>query len=271
MKIDYLAITGSDSLWQFFSSLLDGWTPARALYGYDEAWSCELAGVTVMRSDRVDMGVHVRLSGQGCDNLRDKLIDILKLGRASRIDLAYDTHHFEPDEVLAYAKSGLVRSISSNYRRIESNTGESPVTVYLGSRSSEKMLRCYKKGGATRMEWEVKGCLARAVQKNILNGQSLASIFTGLGKFLEKKGVNSHCDIVLSKWQEIAKSCASVVTVVTKTIEKTRAWLLKAVSASLVTVMEDDLDFLSELIIKGKSKNERNYQCNQLPTLKLHT
>lgn len=252
--IDYLAVTGGDSLRDFVLSLLGPGRASRTLFGYDQAYTFDVAGVTLLESSRADMGIHLRLSGEGCAALREHLVTLLTLGRASRLDLAVDGLPVSVPAVFDLARAGLVRRLSSSYRWIESNKGESPHTLYLGSRSSDKMLRVYSKAGITRFEFECKGRLAAGVQHMIIKGTSLASIIAGLGSFLQKKGSNTAQDVLQSFWCRLDEAVAVVLPKVTRSIERTIRWLKTSVAESLVRACEADPTLLHQLYKIGHKK-----------------
>jgi phage replication initiation protein len=105
------------------------------------------------------MGVHVRISGQGCRELEDDCffdwIDWFKTvreqlrGRFTRVDLAIDDEAYSVDFSTvheAVKNKDVVRHGDSWDVLQRFRKGRFEQTLYLGSRTSEAMLRIYQKG-----------------------------------------------------------------------------------------------------------------------------
>ena len=150
--------------------------------GYTTLFKLSDYAVSVLSSDREDMGIHVTISGSAVshvlemfwksqfvhsnpfnsdltadwedvcmDALRMFFSRVLEIGRFTRLDLALDDYqvHFTPGDIREYIANGQMVSKFRSGRREEgfelaSNTliGD---TLYLGSRKSEVMLRIYDK------------------------------------------------------------------------------------------------------------------------------
>lgn len=258
IALDYVALTGEVDLRSKVRDLMyklfgEERRETRPMFGYWEAESYGIEGVSC-HWGRDDMGFHVRISGKGCEALRGHLADILTLGKASRLDIALDQVPMTPYQFLEKVKTGMCRNLSSRYSVIESNHGESPVTVYAGSRQSEKFVRCYSKETGTRLELEVKGSLAKSIQELLLKGVTLNQVMISVFKILDVKGTNSSRDVVVQWWKDIADAIPIVRSAVVRTWQKTRSWLISAISKSLVSVMEKDPAVLRTLIEKGHQK-----------------
>lgn len=138
--------------------------------------------VSVLSDGREDMGIHVTIGGSAvahvlsmfwksrfafnqpfsdekCADWKETSVDalhlfmqkVLEIGRFTRLDLALDDHrvHFTPGDIRAFIASGQMVSRFRSGRREEGFdlSSDCPVgdTLYLGSRSSEVMLRIYDK------------------------------------------------------------------------------------------------------------------------------
>jgi len=254
LKIDYLAITGGQALIDFVKSL--GPTKeTKGLLGYPCGLVSDLSGVSVYFGGSAEMGVHLRLSGEGCDNLRDNLAEVLRMGRASRLDLALDGVPISVSQFAKLHQSGLTRGLSQRYTMMTSNHGESDSTYYVGSRQSEKFIRVYTKNReTTRIEIEAKGALAHALQTVINNGNSLNDAFVSVFKVLSKRGANSHQDKIASWFQKIGKATCITACVFRCTMDSTLKWLERSVSRTLAMVEESIPGYVQELLNLGLKK-----------------
>lgn len=149
------------------------WQPDAPLHGYTDRFTArDIPGASVMFSpEREDMGIHVVLSGCALRVISGE--EALKYaayanGRVTRLDVALDVGaRFDFRGLYDAARAGLLDTKARKSSVIESDSG---TTVYIGSRSSESMLRVYDKAAEagltsplTRLELEIKGQKANAV------------------------------------------------------------------------------------------------------------
>lgn len=252
-KIDYLAITGDDALLEYVRSL-GPTVEARGILGYERCLISELSGIRVYYKGGPKMGVHLRLSGEGCDNVRADLPKLLQMGRASRIDLAIDEFPISPLEFASIHQNGLTRKLSSNYRLIQSNRGESPATYYAGARQSEKMLRLYTKAQGNRLELELKGKTAIAVQKALMSGQTIGNCIRSLVSILAVRGSTSSRDIVLDWWRELGTVISVSREKIAYTLDRTIEWVRRSVMPSLAQIVTEYPDLYNSLLSEGLIK-----------------
>jgi hypothetical protein len=171
---------------------LGAWKACKPRWGYLQAWRDALTGaVTQYHAGRPDMGLNVIYPGKSLSllNWRDVLRHSLeKEGRPTRIDLTVDVRNPEFDLPYLYdhVVGGEIISSARNHRYITSSGGD---TLYVGSRTSEKMLRVYDKGAEQggqpgvwfRVELEMKGNAARWAAPVLLDASAerVMAIITG--------------------------------------------------------------------------------------------
>jgi len=152
-------------------------------FGYDRAEGIAInmipVGVLMQRAE----GWLLQWSGKELELLRDRQMDELSIlrilgddWRIARIDFALDVFELDTERILAdwlrrwRAGDCKTRATQTRHNDVCGRDGHIGTSVYLGGRSSEKMLRCYNKAiesGFTdedwmRIEMEVKGKPAHA-------------------------------------------------------------------------------------------------------------
>lgn len=161
----------------------DGDTP-NGMHGYTRTYDVGYATAHV-NPDRLDMKVHIRMTGSECGVYRDLGGDDARLvkfvrgvgGATSRIDLAFDLFDYGIDLMRIYkdwkvgkveCRARKVTPVVSGVMNNERMVAEA-ATVYFGSRTSDVMVRMYDKGKEqqtdldwTRIELEIKGDKAKA-------------------------------------------------------------------------------------------------------------
>lgn len=224
-----------------------------ALRGYRSAVQMIPDGRIVAWDDeRPEMGHHVRYTGQ-CLNKVRKLqqvtdIEILKLhaeqaGKITRLDLALDAYDSGLDILKLYnlAMSGDCATRSRTIGYFEKNGAK---TTYVGSRSSECMLRIYEKAAKEgdyetdwiRLELELKSSKAQQVMKMLLGqGMNYASIVRGL--------IRDQADWVgYDTYQRVLERVPGLEVTSKVTAGDTRKWLLEQCAPSLakLALLEGD-------------------------------
>jgi len=172
-----------------FPTPTDTWALSKPMHGYKVA-IIEPFGILCMSHGSEKMGTHVILSGSTLNKLadagfpRDVAIENLigASARFSRIDLALDAKNtsFQVKPFYEGLIDGSFKSTARNFRLITNATNGA--TLYLGSPTSEKMIRIYDKAneqGVTdytwvRIEAQLSGTLAnnaaRAIAQQGLEG-----------------------------------------------------------------------------------------------------
>lgn len=129
-------------------------------YGYHSGFVSEDPGFEIYSDGhRPEMGIHVRISGQGCRLLEedpffewpDCLSTLISQYSAkfTRTDIAIDDENFTVDyaTVAEAVKNGTCARRGDSYEeRHSTKHGVTSSTLYIGSRQSTAMLRVYTKG-----------------------------------------------------------------------------------------------------------------------------
>lgn len=282
--------------------------------GYASCLKCLSSNLRILYNGNENMGVHVIVSGSAISDLLTHyckktfrpvstpfgshgvevssfdesvlssfLKSVLDVGKFSRIDLAVDNLgelYFDMDELANIFNSRLYVSKSRSWKYIvnhDSNyiTGQS---IYLGSRSSDLMLRIYdkrleqqskhKNSNApvddtpwVRWEIELKDERAGQVTSLLANGMNLGSAAVGiLGNYIRlidnTDSRRTRCQ-TLKKWEEFICGISTLRLYqkpANKTINDTHEWLKKQVAPSLSAVciaFDGDMQFIYDLLSNG--------------------
>lgn len=236
-----------------FPTPSDTYILSKPLHGYKVA-IIEPLGIMCMTAGTEKMGAHVVLSGSTLNNLssagfpREKALEnLINIGsRFSRIDLAIDVRdgHIKPKQLYAALEQGSATTKARNYRIIEDGRlgGQ---TLYLGSPTSEKMIRMYDKaaeqrqsGDWLRVESQLTGSLADRAAKAVL-AHGIGAVATGV--------IDDFVQWDERGWNEIISGEIAGIESSTRKITNTKRWLLDIVSKSIADVTMTDSDFPQEL------------------------
>jgi hypothetical protein len=198
------------------------------------------------------------------EGLRDELRDLRTRGvkiSCSRIDLAWTGVAFGPGDVLEALKAGEVRTLAkrATFRELKDLHGPGH-TVYMGSRTSERYLRCYRKvgggdDGRDRIEMECKGERAERVFDDWL----------GLGGDEWRDRAMGHLrdyvDFGRGWWGEftrgVVRAMCKIANAGRASIERSLGWVEKAVAPTLAMLAEafgGDMEWLYRLLMIGGSR-----------------
>lgn len=144
---------GVEGQWFNVSPRGSGWM------GYQSSADLRVANMTVglcaWGGEHQRGWLHVSLTGQGCDWVRDwdiaqDCLAGLPFWEPRRVDIALDTFKRETshEAVLAAYRAGLFTT-KGRPPKLTQVIGEDPTqgrTIYVGTRTSDKFLRCYEKG-----------------------------------------------------------------------------------------------------------------------------
>jgi len=124
---------------------------------YDHAYKMKIGRVD-WNTERPEQGVLFTLTGQdlvawlaagGDHQILVNYIVTLPNLTCSRLDFAADvfTPEADPDQIYEALQAGMIATSARSYSRLQSkiNGGEMGVTVYIGSRSSNRLIRVYDK------------------------------------------------------------------------------------------------------------------------------
>jgi len=233
------------------------WLMEKGRFGYPYSLREPDSGITVYYGGAVEMGIHYVLPGAACRNGRAE--HILRLAHTawhkfSRIDIAWDIHDglLVSDLADAVERGALVTSA----RGWSLLTGTSGSTLYIGSRASERYLRCYDKraeqgltsGPAwTRLELECKGHQAAAIAGAlVMHGLSIIpSIIAAYASWPD-----------LDQWR-LAYDAVHVGVSLEPTrrkIHDTERWLADVVAPAIAARCRANPAFLSEFIELVKTR-----------------
>lgn len=193
-RVDYLTIvTDEDMASRIGPHYQDGrWLPQKGQWGYDQCWLDTLTGVKRLRSStRPDMGVCFVATGKVIDKIQHVLREPAQLwaldrygfgwGRCTRIDLAVD--RWDEGEstslVVDSAEAGLLVSSAKKMHVIRGLGSDTGLTLYVGARTSPRMLRVYNKNSeskgvwpTTRLEIEIKQPYSADIWRTLTSSRS---------------------------------------------------------------------------------------------------
>jgi hypothetical protein len=173
----------------------------------------------------------------------------------TRVDLAFDTLGFEPASVYETIMAGEVRSLAKRQtlRRITQPLSGGD-TVYLGARTSERMLRVYLHAGPfTRVELECKGERANLIMGDLLATEPGQWARRALGH------LRDFIDFKRDWWAEFCQGAERAHMKLTSwaasSFGRTQKWLEKQVAPALALVEElIGIRELFELADRGRMK-----------------
>ena len=175
--------------------------------------------------------VRVSLTGEACEGLgmtgAYALVDMLG-GKVTRCDVAVDGAPFSPSAMWEAWQAGHVRTKvprghPDSCRRIENGEG---TTVYVGSVSSERMLRCYDRRGPTRVELQLRRDMAQAwwakvgtAESDERIGELAVALVAGFVEFAAPVGVDGNRSrwVRLSWWESFLAGVPALVGLVKRT------------------------------------------------------
>lgn len=173
--------------------------PSPAHNGYTAATTDENGVSVSWNNDRQEMGHHTIISGSALRNLFQyqgiTSEEVLRAcltshGNLTRLDLAKDLIGPQNDiaEIYQSLQQDNNRGTARGWNEINKHDGG--YTLYVGARTSEKLIRIYNKAAESglqdviwsRFEIETKGTTARAVGASLLNTRDWGSVFDTIAK-----------------------------------------------------------------------------------------
>lgn len=295
VKVDSAQSLHGEALY-WVNALGGGTLRERGMHGYTHAYSvCGGSGVVCWHPERADMGVHVVLPGSALAMLPEygdiqvthyshdvghsdtvltpeRLISIVleSGGRFSRLDVAQDTSEVTIEQVASALWSGELVSRSHGMRKVENFSREddstdwqkSGATYYVGSRTSERLVRFYDKSAEqgvsvagytkpwVRCEVEFKKHAAQRAAEHIADGETIASLILSTIDFRSGDDENVTRRQRLpwwEKWIGIGAKVSFAKSRVEKTIVESLAWVEAAVAPTLAMLAIAGAD-LRELV-----------------------
>jgi len=204
---------------------------------------------------QVSMGAHLTMTGQAMSYIReypiperDFVTDLIIMGaRFSRLDLAVNIHggSLTPDKFKQALKSGKLTAKSTSYLWVTGNDDSiEGSTLYLGSRTSDRMMRIYDKNAQqgisdapawVRLEMELKGERAMNAAKSIEVNGVTATVNGHFQDFLQDPENQELHDALTGN--------SAPVTEIGRPVSNTEAWLINTCSKSLARVLVDNPEF----------------------------
>lgn len=221
------------------------------------------------------MGVNTSISGKGCRYMESQNINlwslVFRLERSdkiniTRLDLALDTSVKLIDKIRAKIdkKEYISKSRSISYICKSGSTSTRTETIYIGSRSSDLMIRIYDKAveqGLEEIDWErweivlKKDKIKEAIpllKKDISQTfkDILYTYFRPVKEVLSNKSRSKVCDWYLKFLGKVEK-VSLYKDPEQKTIEDKWAWVEKQVAPTLalLSLAFENTDFLSGLAL----------------------
>jgi Replication initiation factor len=242
-------------------------------YGYKQCWR-GFKGISVYTTPgRADK--YIQISGDGCEALGTNGVATfaaaLSLVPTSRLDVAWDVQGFTPQDMLEWWEAGNV--VSRAHRdSMEWRRNRKGRTLYIGSRTSNRFLRCYDMRGPTRIELECKGARSVFLWQAFMASSETDWSDTALGvlrdfvDFRDRSGSDApaRCPL-LPLWEAfVGHAPATPFPLPRKEcrLERSMKFLEKQVAGSfslvvdyLNTIGEQSLrEYLAKLYLKGRDR-----------------
>lgn len=239
-----------------------GMKACKAFNGYTTAYRNDLGVLVQWNENRPDMGVQTTYTGQVIGSYLIAGVSSFALfrhhlatgSRVNRIDLAIDVYDtgIDIEETLYKAlKDGTATTRCKPHMDVSPDGG---VTLYIGSRKSDKCLRIYDKakergieGDWKRVELELSGDFAKAL------GKELRAMTDEQIKQRAKDLIAGVVDFHSEWWQWVVGNHPCRLTVPSKRADKIQEWIEKQVAPALATYIKNGgnrnvIEILRELV-----------------------
>lgn len=225
----------------------EAWTSAKGMHGYTMG-AINNGGCRVMvNPQREDMGQHVMYSGSCLNQYRNEGIaarDIIKHHAiygdlCKRIDMAFDCYDskIDIDSYFTLIDEGSATTRAKNWNVIKSQNGGR--TLYVGSRTSEVMLRLYDKAveqgvnaNWKRVELEIKGGRAIEVARMMSVGNDEQAVQTARGM------INALVDFKTPDWIEITQGNEVTIAKAKDNSPDTELWLMSQCATAMARLIK---------------------------------
>lgn len=218
----------------------------------------------------------LELKGQDCSCVPLEVFQVLENDRINkdmnirykRLDVAWDGVDFSPSDFYGACVNNQVRTFSSrsSVRYIEApyelaeDGREGTSTAYLGSISSERMVRVYDLHGPVRLEFQVKGEWAEGVVPYILKGLGVDAL-----NLYALEALRQYVDVLLDFWVDfvgsVDRASVRVYSAKEKTIERIEAWIISQVAPSLVLLqgVYGEVEFWERVVSSVSMERMKRY------------
>lgn len=184
-----------------------------------------------------------------------------------RADFAFDHIFFTPYQVMQALMDEQVRTLAKRDSisdhgspfALRDDGKEATYSVYLGSNSSQRMIRVYNKRGPTRLEFQTRHERAHLITKEVLTSPSVEDWFPIMIAHLR-----DYVDFETKWWEEftngIGRARAIISTPKELSSEKLLHWFDHQVSPAwsvLVDTQSDDL--IKTILNRGRERRGSRY------------
>ncbi len=169
--------------------------------------------------------------------------------QVARLDLAFDHQLFSSATFFEAIRSGEVRTLAKRetFRQLRDLNDQG--TVYVGGRTSARMLRVYDKPelgeGVCRVELETKNDRAQAIWQDLLAHEDDQWANRGLAH------LRDYVDVERAWWHQLVATVERAGLVLAKRIDlgyrQAREWVLKQVAPMLAVIVAANSGDLGEL------------------------
>lgn len=249
------------SLGKIYTCDTSKWRVSAPLFSYTAAYTSSHGTIALYGQAR--MGIHIIYSGQSLQALALKGIDTERLienavrmgAKATRVDIALDMYNTSASMRSFQHALETKRAITASRTWRNMQNSEGGHTLYIGSRTSERMVRVYDKKAERareyeeigsdswiRVEAELKGDRARdflrACENNQLDDVMLSHLIAAV-------------DFpTISDWKDATVATGKAVepTMTKRKDTKTRHWLKTIVARTIAREVAQDGEFYAELL-----------------------
>jgi DNA relaxase NicK len=219
-------------------------------FGYDRASKTNEGSIIYTSVSNSRMGVHVIVPGSALSQMRESGTGGLALlqkvvnakGKITRLDLAKDAQD-EKFELMQFAQTVEAGMFSGTAQKASSvRSSDGGLTVYIGSRQSERFIRVYDKGVESgqlgdwvRLEMETKGEVSNIIARALAAGTvDLNSVICS--------GVMRMCKTDLECWIKILASDADWAAPKVEKHSDTEAWINRQVGQAILNHLDKNPD-----------------------------
>lgn len=222
---------------------------------------------------------HIEIPGQACDALLPSTFPALLAElvgneirfNIKRLDLAFDNVPFSPkefleaiqsDELISLAKREKIRIEQSPYEISEDGQRQGTMTVYLGSNSSQRMVRVYDKRGPVRFEFQMRDERANEVALDIFSKRYED------WEIVSKGHLRQYVDFQNVEWWQLFVSmverCSLKISSARQvSFARLEGWLDKQVSVALSVWFDvqgcDASEYFNDMLERAKKRDRSRY------------
>lgn len=219
---------------------------------------------------------HFEIPGKACEQIHwtyfQALEELLEANYKEnysykRLDFAFDHTLFTPYEVMQAIKDKQLRTLAkrdtvsdhSSPFALRDDGEEGTYSIYLGSNSSQRMIRVYNKRGPTRLEFQMRDDRAQLVTKEILSSPSIEDWFPIMIGHLR-----DYVDFKTEWWNKftngIGRARAIVSTPKEISMEKLLHWFDHQIAPALSVIEDTQSEHFREALVKrGRERRGARY------------